>query len=45
MDDRIIIEFSEDELEEILINYYGIEEEDFDINDFSNESIKIALLG
>jgi hypothetical protein len=45
MDDTIAIEFTEEELKDVLLNYYGDDEDTFDINDYSDEAIKNALLG
>jgi hypothetical protein len=45
MNKKIIIEFSEEELKEIITDYYGLEEEDFDIDDYEAEQIKQILLG
>jgi peptide subunit release factor 1 (eRF1) len=44
MKENIMIEFTEDELKDILINHFGLEEDEFDINDYTDEEIKQALL-
>jgi len=45
MDDTITIEFTEEELKDVLLDYSGDDEDTFDINDYSDEVIKNALLG
>ena len=45
MEDTITIEFTEDELRDVLFDYLGDDEGTFDINNYSDEAIKNALLG
>lgn len=44
MENNFLIEFSYKEIKDIVMNYYGIDEEEFNIDDFSDEQIKTALL-
>jgi hypothetical protein len=44
MEERIIIEFDISELKDLIINYYGLEDESFDINDYDNDEIKRIIL-
>lgn len=44
MKENIIIEFTYEEIKNIIMNFYGIEADDFDINDYSDEQIKEALI-
>lgn len=42
--ENIVIEFEIEELKEIIMDYYGIKKEDFDISDYNDEQIKWVLL-
>ena len=44
MGDKITIEFTIDEVKDLIIDYFGVDEEDFDIDKFNDEQIKQALL-
>lgn len=44
MEEIIAIEFTIDELTEVLMDYYGEDEEFFDIGDYDDGMIKTALL-
>lgn len=44
MEETIVIEFTIEELTEVLIDYYGEDEDTFDIGDYDDGMIKTALL-
>jgi len=44
MDDLITLSFTEEELKRVIMDYTGVEEDYFDIDDYDDEYIKQMLL-
>jgi len=44
MSEKIMIEFTIEEITDVLLDYYGEDEDTFDIGDFDDFQIKEALL-